>query len=175
MNKILIVIDMQNDFITGSLANPYAEKIIKNINDKIKKAENENKIIIFTRDIHHNNYFETLEGKKLPIKHCVENTYGCEIDKRIYIPKNAFIKNKLTFGDFTLPTFIFQNKDDNSVEEIEIIGICTGICVISNAMILKSFFMNVPIIVDSKCCACVSKESHETALNAMRNCQIDII
>ncbi len=166
--KYLIVVDMQVDFITGSLGSKLAEAIVPNVVEKVK---NFNGKVIFTRDTHFENYLQTQEGKKLPVEHCIKDTAGWQICDELKPYVNEVI-DKITFGSVDLPQAI--KDDDENIEEIELCGLCTDICVISNAMILKASFPEVKIAVDSKCCAGVSMESHNTALNAMRAVQIEI-
>lgn len=173
--KFLIVVDMQNDFIVGSLENKAAEAIKPAIIEKIKSTDAH---IIATRDTHYDDYLETQEGKYLPVKHCIKGTIGWNIDPEIQAAleiKNADIIDKVSFGDIELPETVRKISGDEKVEEITLCGTCTGICVISNAIILKAAFPEVKIIVDGKCCACVTEESHITALNAMRLCQIEVV
>ena len=165
--KYLIVVDMQNDFISGSLGSEDAKSIVNNVKEKIEKFDGK---VIFTRDTHYENYMETQEGKNLPVKHCVIDTYGWEIcDELKEYAKDVI--NKVTFGSMDLPK-ILENEE---IEEIELCGLCTDICVISNAMILKAAFPEVKLTVDSSCSAGVTKESHNKALDAMKAVQINII
>lgn len=163
--KVLVVVDMQNDFISGSLGSSDAQKIVPNVVDKVKNFDGR---IIFTRDTHDDYYLKTQEGKKLPVKHCIKETYGWQICDELK-PYAKEIIDKVTFGSIDLPNMI-----DKSVSEIEICGLCTDICVISNAMILKANFTETKISVDSSCCAGVTTDSHNTALNAMKAVQIEI-
>lgn len=169
--QVLIVVDMQNDFITGSLRNEEAIKIVPNVINKIKSFKGE---IFFTKDTHSKNYLKTKEGKKLPVKHCIKNTYGWEIEKDIL----PFIKNrpieKNTFGSKKLITILKKLNRQEKIESITLIGVCTDICVISNAMLIKTYFPEIDIKVDSSCCAGVTIESHNNAINAMKMCQIDV-
>lgn len=167
--KYLVVVDMQNDFITGSLGSKDAEGIVQKVVDKVKHFDG---TIIFTRDTHGDDYLNTQEGKKLPIKHCIKNTNGWEICDELK-PFAKTVADKNTFGSVDLPEIIRRGK--SKIEEIELCGLCTDICVISNAMILKAAFPETKIIVDSSCSAGVTKESHETALKAMQAVQIEII
>lgn len=176
-NKLLIVVDMQNDFVTGSLANPAAEKIIPNIVEKLKAKDYT--YLIFTRDTHQKNYLETQEGKNLPVEHCIEGTEGWEIVPELQeFTKNAFVIDKPTFGykDWKIKLYEFFDDEDNQPgdfpEEIELIGVCTGICVASNATILKSLYPEMPISVDSSCCACLNDDTHNAALTVMKTQQI---
>ena len=168
--KYLIVVDMQKDFIDGSLGTKEAVAIVPNVVEKIKNFEGN---IIFTRDTHHENYLDTQEGKKLPVVHCVENTEGWEIAKELKaLPEydKAAIIDKPTFGSLNLGMYLMGVKD---VESVELIGLCTDICVISNALMIKAIMPEVPISVDASCCAGVTPESHDNALAAMRMCQIN--
>ena len=166
--KCLIVVDMQVDFITGSLGSKDAEAIIDNVVEKVKNYDGK---IIFTRDTHFSNYLSTQEGKKLPVVHCVKDTLGWDIHSALKPYANLVI-DKITFGSVDLPNVI--KGFNEQIDEIELCGLCTDICVISNAMILKSAFPEVKISVDKECCAGVTKESHNTALNAMKAVQIEI-
>lgn len=167
--KYLIVVDMQNDFITGSLGSKLAEAIVPNVVEKVKNYEG---TVIFTRDTHFSDYMDTQEGKNIPVKHCIKDTTGWEICNELKPYANKVI-DKITFGSVDLPDVIKAYGEQ--IEEIELCGLCTDICVISNAMILKATFPEVKIVVDSNCCAGVTEESHQTALNAMKAVQIDVI
>lgn len=176
-NKLLIVVDMQNDFVTGSLANPAAEKIIPNIVEKLKAKDYT--YLIFTRDTHQKNYLETQEGKNLPVEHCVEGTKGWEIVPELQeFTKNAFIIDKPTFGykDWKAKLNELFDDENNQLgdfpEEIELCGTCTSICVAANATILKSFYPEMPISVDSSCCVCLNEDTHNAALAVMKTQQI---
>ena len=166
--KYLIVVDMQNDFISGSLGSDMAKAIVENVVDKVKSFDGE---IIFTRDTHADCYLDTMEGKNLPVVHCVKDTDGWQICPEL-LPYAENVIDKVTFGSVDLPHIIAKSGD---VESIELCGLCTDICVISNAMILKASFPEVKILVDSSCCAGVTLESHNNALSAMRMTQIEII
>lgn len=163
--KYLIVVDMQVDFITGSLGSKLAEAIVPNVVEKVKNYDGK---VIFTRDTHFADYMQTQEGKKLPVEHCIKDTDGWQICDELKPYVNEVV-DKITFGSVDLPQII------TDADEIELCGLCTDICVISNAMILKATYPEVNIIVDSNCCAGVSTESHNTALDAMKAVQIDII
>lgn len=167
--KVLVVVDMQNDFIDGSLGTEEAVKIVPNVINKIKESECNSDIIIYTKDTHYDNYLETLEGKNLPVKHCIKGTKGHEIPSNI-LRGHDIIFEKLTFGSVDLAKYLQIIKFD----EIELIGLCTDICVISNALLLKATFPEKRIIVDSSCCAGVSVKSHIEALNTMKMCQIEV-
>ena len=152
MSKILVVIDMQNDFITGTLGSKEAQAIVPNVKAKIKEYADRGDRIIFTRDTHGENYLETPEGKKLPVKHCVKGTDGWQIVHGLEIENCEYIDK---------PTF-------------ELIGVCTDICVVSNAIILKAKYPETVISVDADCCAGVTPEKHKAALETMKSCQIDV-
>ena len=169
--KLLIVIDMQNDFIDKALGTKEAQAIVPNVALKIEKYRKEGNPVVFTRDTHQNNYLQTQEGKNLPVVHCIEGTYGWQITDKLDT-KDSPIFNKPSFGSLELAEYTASLKN---LEEIELVGLCTGICVISNAFILKAKLPEVKITVDSSCCACISPESHQTALNAMKLCQINVI
>ena len=167
--KLLIVIDMQNDFIDGSLGTKEAVAIVPNVAKKIEEARGAGEIVVFTRDTHQKNYLETQEGKNLPVLHCVEGTDGWKISNKLKVG-NSRIFNKPSFGSMELADYAASL---DGLEEIELVGLCTGICVISNAFILKAKLPEVKISVDASCCACVTPESHKNALAAMKLCQIN--
>lgn len=166
--KYLIVVDMQNDFTVGTLGSPHAAAIIPNVVEKVKAFSGK---VIFTRDTHGDDYLQTQEGKKLPVVHCVKNTNGWQICDEL-IPYVDTTVDKVTFGSVQLPHLLRSLGEP--IEEIELCGLCTDICVISNAMILKAAFPEVTIRVDATCCAGVTMESHNTALNAMKAVQIEV-
>lgn len=168
--KLLIVIDMQNDFIDGALGTKEAVAIVPNVADKIAKARAAGEMVVFTRDTHQKNYLETQEGKNLPVVHCIKDSEGWQISKALET-KDSRIFDKPSFGSMELADFAASL---NGLTEIELVGLCTGICVISNAFILKAKLPEVKISVDASCCACVTPESHKTALSAMKLCQINI-
>lgn len=165
--KTLIVVDMQNDFVTGSLGAKEVQNIVPNIKKKIQEYIDRGDLVIFTRDTHEQNYLETLEGKKLPIKHCIKNTKGWEIAKELKVD-NALIINKPQFG------FPYWYQYDLR-GDIEIVGTCTDICVVSNALIIKAQFPEKEVTIDASCCAGVTPELHKAALDVMRSCQINVI
>lgn len=176
--KILVVVDMQNDFITGSLGTPEAQAIVPNVKKKIEEAVKDGDLIIYTRDTHMEDYLETKEGKKLPVEHCVYKTDGWKIQADLLAPpkyENAYIIDKFTFGSHELPTLIANSELAKSCSEIELVGLCTDICVVSNALLLKAaFYQTMEISVDATCCAGVTPESHEAALKTMEMCQINV-
>jgi len=170
--KLLLVIDMQNDFIDGALGTKEAVAIVENVAEKINGFDGK---IIYTRDTHFEDYMETQEGKKLPVPHCIKGTKGWEISSKLPVGKNAKIIDKVTFGSSELGPYLQKLDDTDPIQEITIVGLCTDICVISNAMIAKAYLPEAEIIVDSKCCAGVSPATHDNALEAMKVCQITVI
>lgn len=170
--KYLIVIDMQNDFIDAALGTKEAQAIVPAVRDKILEYRNSGNTVIFTRDTHQTDYLDTQEGRKLPVPHCIINTEGWQISAQLPVLSNDLIIDKPTFGSTELAKYFAEPKN---TESIELIGLCTDICVISNAMLLKAALPETPICIDAKCCAGVTPESHSNALQAMRMCQIDII
>jgi len=174
--KLLIVVDMQNDFITGSLANPEAQKIVPAVAEYIKNFDG---MVIATQDTHHENYLDTQEGEKLPVEHCMFNTHGWMLEPSIY--KVCHSKSpfqclcKESFGSVDLAQWISCLLKYNNLTEIEFCGVCTDICVISNALLAKAAAPEIPVFVHRNLCAGVTPESHENALKAMAACQIDII
>lgn len=180
MSKLLIVVDAQNDFITGSLRNSKAIEAMPRIKEKIMKEAAAGTKILYTKDTHFENYLETDEGKMLPIPHCIRYSWGWDIPEDIYV-EGSPVYQKFTFGGYHLPDFITDHdllvdKDNNRINEIELIGFCTNICVVSNALILKAAYphVNIKISVDANCCAGTTVEAHNAALEVMRSCQIEI-
>ncbi len=165
MNRTLIVIDMQNDFVNGALGTKEARAIVGNVKHKIDEYAAREDQIIFTRDTHHENYLETSEGKKLPVVHCIEGTDGWQIVDGLEVPGSLYIDK---------PTFGWTHWDKMKFEQVELIGVCTDICVVSNALLLKAFFPDADISVDASCCAGVTPESHQAALTTMEMCQIQV-
>ena len=168
--RTLIVVDMQRDFIDGSLGTKEAQAIVPNVKRKIEEYKARGDEVIFTMDTHYDNYLLTLEGKKLPFKHCIKDTPGWEIHPDL--DTNMCTKiHKNTFGYTSWKSYgaILAGG------EIELVGVCSGICVLSNAIILKATFPGTEITVDASCCACVNPESHKNALEAMKMYQINII
>lgn len=175
MKKLLVVVDIQNDFVDGALGTKEAVAIIPNVIKKIKEWDGD---VICTRDTHDSDYLETSEGKHLPVEHCIEGTVGHYINDDVFgaiadsITHNSVnILDKYTFGSTALPEVIRHAKYDY----VELIGLCTDICVVSNALILKANFPETHIAVDASCCAGVTPESHNAALTTMKMCQIDVI
>lgn len=174
--KFLIVVDMQKDFVSGALGSSEAKAILPNVAGKIKSSAEKGCFVICTYDTHGEDYLSTREGRFLPVEHCIKGTDGWELEADIEkaLPAECFRLTKPTFGSVELADIIRQ-KAGGEPEEIELVGVCTDICVISNAMILKAEFPETEITIDSSCCAGVTPQSHENALNAMRSCQINII
>ncbi|MBQ3971598.1 MAG: cysteine hydrolase [Selenomonadaceae bacterium] len=168
MKKCIVVVDMQNDFIDGSLGTKEAQEMLPRL---VKKLEREtDATLVFTQDTHTAGYLETQEGKNLPVKHCIKPEKGWEIAAALkpFAEKAAAIVEKPTFGSTKLPDAV------RDFDEIELVGLCTDICVISNALLLKAFYPEKSISIDSSCCAGVTPESHENALGAMKMCQIQV-
>ncbi|MEE0675378.1 MAG: isochorismatase family cysteine hydrolase [Ruminococcus sp.] len=173
MKRFLIVVDIQKDFVDGSLGTPEAVEIIENACRKIKAFDGE---IIATLDTHTEDYLNTAEGKKLPVVHCVKGTDGWLLNEKVKaaLDQRGFdTVEKNTFGSVDLPEII-RRKADKAEAYIELIGLCTDICVVSNALILKAEFPESQISVDSSCCAGVTPELHNAALMTMKSCQIDV-
>ena len=173
MQNILLVIDMQNDFIDGALGTPEAVKIIDAVKEKIRSYPAEN--VIATMDTHGENYMETQEGKNLPVPHCIRGTDGWQIRPELEELRVTEPIDKGTFGSDELGKILRDLNDEDPIGTITVIGLCTDICVISNALLAKAFLPEVPIEVDASCCAGVTPESHENALKAMASCQIRIV
>jgi len=171
MGNLLIVVDMQNDFIDGALGTPEAVAIVPNVKKKIEEFDGR---VLFTRDTHFENYLETQEGKNLPVKHCIKGTEGWQIRSELDALRKNDAIDKVTFGSSELGPILLEINEEEKIDSITVIGLCTDICVISNVMIAKAFLPEVPIIVDAKCCAGVSVETHENALKAMEVCQIEV-
>lgn len=181
--KVLIVVDMQNDFIDGALGTVEAAGIVDKVAERIKNSEDE--LILFTKDTHQQDYLYTSEGKRLPVPHCIEGTTGWQIRDSILdawrengstvrisdLNENTFIKP--IFGSFDLVEFLKSRAAD--ITKIEILGLCTDICVVSNAIMIKNAIPDVEIVVNADCCAGVTPQSHSEALNVMKMCHIDII
>lgn len=166
--KTLIVVDMQNDFIDGSLGTTEAQAIVENVKYKIAEYQERGDRIIFTRDTHGEDYLSTPEGKKLPVEHCIKGTKGWEIADGLEVPGAEYI-DKPTFG-----WMHWREMSELNEAEIELVGLCTDICVVSNALILKATFPNADIKVDASCCAGVTPATHVAALETMKMCQITV-
>lgn len=164
--RTLIVVDMQNDFIDESLGTKEAQAIVPNVKKKIEEYHSRGDKIIFTRDTHNENYLQTNEGKKLPVKHCIYGTNGWKIADGLETPDCKYIDK---------PNFGWNHWENRVFEEVELVGLCTDICVVSNALILKSVFPDIEITVDASCCAGVTPETHKAALTTMKMCQVNVI
>ncbi|MBR6769069.1 MAG: cysteine hydrolase [Clostridia bacterium] len=173
MQKILIVVDMQNDFIDGALGTPEAVAILPKVKNKIETFDGK---VIFTRDTHTDDYMNTAEGKNLPVPHCIKDTHGWQIaDALLPYTKDAIIIDKPTFGSIALAELLQKEDQNEAIDEVTLIGLCTDICVISNAMLAKAALPEITVSVDASCCAGVTPESHDRALAAMQVCQIKIL
>lgn len=169
--NVLVVVDMQNDFIDGALGTKEAVAIVPKVVDKIKNFDG---TVLATRDTHQSDYLQTQEGRQLPVEHCIEGTQGWDIRPEIAELLVTEPVNKPTFGSVNLAHTVMELNRQEAIESITLIGLCTDICVISNAMLLKAVLPEVPIIVDASCCAGVTPESHARALEAMKVCQMII-
>lgn len=169
--NVLAVIDMQNDFIDGTLGTREAEAIVEKVAAQIRDFEGE---VVYTRDTHLEGYLETQEGKKLPVLHCIKGTEGWQIRDGLQKPgqEKTKIFDKPAFGSVALAQYLQEMKD---LESVTLIGLCTDICVISNAMVIKAFLPEVTVKVNADCCAGVTPESHKNALEAMKMCQVEIV
>lgn len=171
MQNILIVVDMQNDFIDGALGTPEAVAIVPKVVEKIKNFEG---TVLYTRDTHFENYMETQEGHNLPVPHCIKGTPGWEIRPEIEALRKTEAIDKVTFGSSELPEKLRMLNEIERIGSVTFVGLCTDICVISNVMVTKAFLPEVPVIVDAACCAGVTPESHTNALEAMKVCQVKV-
>ena len=172
MQKVLVVVDMQNDFIDGALGTKEAVAIVPHVEEKIRTFDG---TVLFTRDTHETWYLGTQEGKKLPVPHCIRDTEGWQIRSELDALRKTKPIDKETFGSTDLAADLVVMNIDDEIGSITFVGLCTDICVISNALLVKASLPEVPIIVDAKCCAGVTPESHENALKAMETCQIEIV
>lgn len=169
-NKLLIVVDMQNDFVTGCLGSKEAEAIVPKMSEYVRNFDG---TVLFTQDTHDEDYDHTEEGKNLPVRHCLKDADGWKIIPELAgFTKRENIFTKETFGARTLLDFLSSQE---TYDEIELCGVCTGICVISNAVLAKTAQPNAHIVVLRDLCACVTPETHETALNAMKTLQMEVI
>ena len=168
MKKILVVVDMQNDFIDGALGTPEAVAIVPYVKELIEGFDGK---VLFTRDTHFENYMDTEEGRNLPVPHCIKGTEGWQIRAELDALRTTEAIDKITFGSRDLVDVLAA---EGEIESITFVGLCTDICVISNAMVVKAFFPEIPLLVDAKACAGVTPESHSRALAAMKVCQIKV-
>ena len=172
--KYLIVVDMQEDFVYGSLGSPEAREIVPAVVEMVKGFGG---TVLFTKDTHQNNYLDTQEGKFLPVPHCINLTKGWELIEPLKIiqqEKQYPVYVKGTFGCTSLAMDLQAEHSKQEIESIELIGVCTDICVVSNALLLKAYLPEVPVIVHASCCAGVTPQKHEAALETMRSCQITV-
>lgn len=180
-SNILVLVDMQVDFVSGSLGSKMAMDIVPYVAKKIECCNKEGSFIIATLDTHDENYLNTLEGKYLPVEHCIKGTKGHKIDESLakLLNENTVYVEKQSFGSLKLIDVIKEYLQANNIKEdemtLELIGLCTDICVVSNAILLKAAFPNSKIAVDSACCAGTSKEKHEATLEVLKSCQIDVV
>ncbi len=176
MKKFLIVVDMQKDFVDGALGTKEAVQIVPAVVSEIEKAKNEGSVIIATMDTHTPDYLGSAEGKKLPVVHCVKGSAGWQLDKRVEQALGGALRlEKPSFGSVKLPRIIKSLLDEGEEASFELIGLCTDICVVSNALMLKAHFPEAAFSVKAACCAGVTPEKHKAALDTMASCQIDII
>lgn len=188
--KVLVIVDMQTDFISGSLGTPEAQAIVPKVVEKLRNYKNTNTIVLFTKDTHHANYLLTSEGEKLPVEHCIEGTEGWAIDRAIHNEFKTggyatYSAGDIINGRITKPTFgsydlidalcDIDTQTEEGIFEIEFCGLVTNICLVSNVLMTKAAFPNIPIVVDSSCCAGTSVDAHEAALLVMKSCQVDVI
>lgn len=166
MKKTLIVVDMQNDFIDGSLGTKEAVAIVPNVKEKIQAYKKLGYEIIFTRDTHQTDYLQTPEGKKLPVEHCIEGSDGWQIADGLYVDGCVCIDK---------PNFGWPHWNEMELYDVELIGLCTDICVVSNALMIKAMFPDASVCVDASCCAGVTVATHNAALETMKMCQIDVL
>lgn len=171
MQRILIVVDMQNDFIDGALGTPEAAAIVPKVAEKIRAFQGR---VFFTRDTHGADYLDTQEGRKLPVPHCVRGSSGWEIAPALAALGKETPVDKVTFGSVELGERLRAADREVPIESVTLVGLCTDICVISNALLVKAFLPEAEIVVDAACCAGVTPQSHRTALEAMKACQITI-
>jgi len=167
----LIVVDMQNDFIDGALGSPEAVDIVPKVEKKIREFKGQ---VLFTRDTHEKHYLKTQEGRNLPVPHCIRGTEGWEIRPELEELRETAAFDKPAFGSEELAVYLQQENEWEDVETVTLVGLCTDICVISNALLIKAFLPEAEIVVDASCCAGVTPESHKTALAAMKACQIRV-
>ena len=174
MKNILVVVDMQKDFVDGALGSREAVAIVDNV---VRKIEGFDGDVIVTYDTHAENYMDTQEGKNLPVPHCIKGSDGWKLDAKVQaaLDKRSYaVIEKPTFGSVALPEYIKENYDPTEIA-IELIGLCTDICVVSNALLLKANFLETPVLVDASCCAGVTPDTHNAALTTMKMCQVKVI
>lgn len=166
---VLLVIDLQNDFVDGALGNKCNDKIVKPIESLVENFDGE---VIFTRDTHDENYLESLEGSHLPVKHCIKNSKGWQIK---IDTKNHKIIDKPSFGSYELVEYLKKLNEKEKIENIYMVGICTDICVLSNAILIKNALLNTEVTVIEDLCKATNEKNHKIALEAMKSCQVNIV
>ena len=173
--KCLVVVDMQKDFVTGALGSPEAQAIVPRVVERVAQAADNGEELLFTRDTHRENYLETQEGRRLPVPHCIAGTDGWQVIPELEpYTVGRRVVDKPTFGSRQLGELLAELDRQEPLEEITFVGLCTDICVISNAMVAKAFLPEVPLTVEAACCAGVTPESHENALRALEVCQVTV-
>lgn len=173
--KVLIVIDMQKDFVDGSLGTKEAQAIVPAVVEKVRHFDGR---VLFTKDTHYGNYKETQEGRKLPVPHCIKGTGGWELVPELEAfcrEHHCQVLEKNSFGSLSLATNLQLMNEQEPLESIELAGLCTDICVVSNALLVKAALPDMPVLVDSRCCAGVTPASHEAALTVLRSCQVEVL
>jgi nicotinamidase-related amidase len=167
--KLLVVIDMQKDFVSGSLGTAEAQAVVGKV---VAKVAGHKGLLAYTLDTHEKDYLETSEGKHLPVPHCIKGEEGHQLVDQLKEPlKDAMVFEKPTFGSIELATYI---AEDQTITEVELVGVCTDICVVSNALLIKAMRPEIPILVDASCCAGTTPGNHEAAIKTMQSCQIEI-
>ena len=173
--RYLVVVDMQHDFVDGALGTPEAQTIVASV---AAKAQTFDGIVVFTKDTHYSDYLQTLEGKNLPVEHCLHGTPGWELMPELQTirdERNSFVFEKTTFASLDLAMWLAEENVAEPIESIELIGLCTDICVVSNALLIKGWIPEVPLKVDASLCAGVTPDSHKAALATLRSCQVEVI
>ena len=173
--RYLVVVDMQHDFVDGALGTPEAQGIVASV---AAKAQAFDGTVVFTKDTHYSDYLQTLEGKNLPVEHCLHGTPGWELMPELQAirdERNSFVFEKTTFASLDLAMWLAEENVAEPIESIELIGLCTDICVVSNALLIKGWIPEVPLKVDASLCAGVTPDSHKAALTTLRSCQVEVI
>lgn len=173
--RYLVVVDMQRDFVDGALGTPEAQGIVASV---AAKAQAFDGTVVFTKDTHYSDYLQTLEGKNLPVEHCLHGTPGWELMPELQAirdERNSFVFEKATFASLDLTMWLAEENVAEPIESIELIGLCTDICVVSNALLIKGWIPEVPLKVDASLCAGVTPDSHKAALATLRSCQVEVI
>lgn len=170
--NLLIVIDMQNDFIDGALGSPEAAAITGNVIEKVRSFDGE---VVFTRDTHFEDYMNTQEGRNLPVPHCIKGSSGWQLIPELEefrLGHGCKVFDKPTFGSVELAEYVSGLYQADELDSATVIGVCTDICVVSNALLIKAFAPELPVYTDASCCAGVTPETHEAAIATMKCCQI---